>query len=176
MSLSVGPSNTRGGRWGPSACAAHPRCVSRIWPTFIRDGTPSGLRTISTGVPSGRYGMSSSGRQGAGAPLVPWRPVRQIRHVPFRRDARDDALVPVTAGHLVADRQLALHRDVHLDQLDHAGRQLVATPDLLLLLFEELADDFDLALRALLEQPEVALEPRIVALNLQPHHLLIGHR
>ena len=48
------------------------------------------------------------------------RAVRQIRHVLFGEDARDDALVAVAAGHLVADRQLALHRDVDLDQLDDA--------------------------------------------------------
>jgi hypothetical protein len=42
--------------------AAQPRCVSRICPTFMRDGTPSGLSMISTGVPSGRNGMSSSVR------------------------------------------------------------------------------------------------------------------
>ena len=41
---------------------------------FIRLGTPSGLRTMSTGVPSGRYGMSSSGRTLAMTPLLPWRP------------------------------------------------------------------------------------------------------
>ncbi len=41
---------------------------------FMRDGTPSGLSTISTGVPSGRYGMSSSGRILATTPLLPWRP------------------------------------------------------------------------------------------------------
>ena len=32
--------------------AAHPRCVSNTCPTFIREGTPSGLKIISTGVPS----------------------------------------------------------------------------------------------------------------------------
>ncbi len=42
--------------------------------TFIRQGTPSGLSTISTGVPSGRYGMSSSGTMRAITPLLPWRP------------------------------------------------------------------------------------------------------
>ena len=101
------------------------------------------------------------------------RAVRQIRHVLFRQDARDDALVAVAAGHLVADRQLALHRDVDLDQLDDARRQLVAAADLLLLLLEQLADDFDLPLGALLEQPQVALEPRVVALDLQADHLLV---
>src|SRR5271166_5184077 len=40
----------------------------------MRLGTPSGFRTISTGVPSSRYGMSSSGRMRAMTPLLPWRP------------------------------------------------------------------------------------------------------
>ena len=41
---------------------------------FIRLGTPSGLRMMSTGVPSGRKGMSSAGRILAITPLLPWRP------------------------------------------------------------------------------------------------------
>ena len=38
----------------PRCFAAHPRWVSRICPMFIREGTPSGFRTMSTGVPSAR--------------------------------------------------------------------------------------------------------------------------
>ena len=58
-----------------SPCAAtQPRCVSRIWPTFIRLGTPSGLRITSTGVPSSRNGMSSSSTIFEITPLLPWRP------------------------------------------------------------------------------------------------------
>ena len=38
------------------------------------DGTPSGLSTMSTGRPSSRYGMSSSGRMRETTPLLPWRP------------------------------------------------------------------------------------------------------
>ena len=34
--------------------AAQPRCVSSTWPTFMRLGTPIGLRMMSTGVPSAR--------------------------------------------------------------------------------------------------------------------------
>ena len=41
---------------------------------FMRMGTPSGLRMMSTGVPSGRKGMSSCGRILATTPLLPWRP------------------------------------------------------------------------------------------------------
>src|SRR5215208_3675872 len=40
----------------------------------MRDGTPRGFSTISTGLPSGRYGMSSSGRMRAMTPLLPCRP------------------------------------------------------------------------------------------------------
>jgi DNA-directed RNA polymerase subunit beta len=58
----------------PSWLAAHPRWVSSTCPRFIRDGTPIGLRMMSTGVPSGRYGMSSSGRIREMTPLLPWRP------------------------------------------------------------------------------------------------------
>jgi hypothetical protein len=54
--------------------AAQPRCVSSTWPTFMRDGTPSGLSTMSTGVPSARNGMSSTGRIFEMTPLLPWRP------------------------------------------------------------------------------------------------------
>jgi hypothetical protein len=54
--------------------AAHPRWVSSTWPTFIRDGTPSGFSTMSSGVPSSRNGMSSTGRIFEMTPLLPWRP------------------------------------------------------------------------------------------------------
>ena len=40
----------------------------------MRDGTPSGLSTMSTGVPSARNGMSSSGSTRETTPLLPWRP------------------------------------------------------------------------------------------------------
>ena len=44
----------------PSLRAAQPRCVSRIWPTFIREGTPRGFKTISTGVPFWNQGCPRS--------------------------------------------------------------------------------------------------------------------
>ena len=54
------------------------------------------------------------------------RAVFEERHVFFRHDAGDNALVSVTAGHLVADRKLTLGGDVDLDHFQHAGRKLVA--------------------------------------------------
>src|SRR6185437_11098397 len=62
----------------------------------------------------------------------------------FRQDARDDALVAVAAGHLVAHRQLALHRDVHLHHLDDAGREFVALLHLRDLVVGDLAQHVDL--------------------------------
>ena len=41
---------------------------------FIRLGTPSGLSTMSTVVPSAMYGMSSTGTIVETTPLLPWRP------------------------------------------------------------------------------------------------------
>ncbi len=41
---------------------------------FIREGTPIGLRMMSTGVPSGKKGMSSLGAIRAMTPLLPCRP------------------------------------------------------------------------------------------------------
>ena len=40
MSSSAAPSKTGVTAWKPSLAPAQPRCVSRIWPTFIRLGTP----------------------------------------------------------------------------------------------------------------------------------------
>src|SRR6185295_8190979 len=54
--------------------AHHPRWVSRIWPMFMRRGTPWVFRMMSTGVPSGRNGMSSTARILPMTPLLPWRP------------------------------------------------------------------------------------------------------
>src|ERR1043165_6747816 len=90
--------------------------------------------------------------------------VREVRQVLLGHDARDDALVAVAPGHLVADRQLAALGDVDLHQLDHARRQLVAARDL-----------FDLLLELLLAAGERVLsvvhglpEPLV-------HALVLGH-
>jgi hypothetical protein len=64
------------------------------------------------------------------------RAVGHVGHVLDRHDARDDALVAVAAGHLVARLQAALHRQVDLDHLQHARGQFVALRELLALLFE----------------------------------------
>ena len=99
------------------------------------------------------------------------RAVFQMRHVFDRNDLGDDALVAVTAGHLVARLKLALHGDEDLDHLHHARRQFVAAAQLVDLVGEArfeavlgfvvlLAQRFDLALRLVVAQRESAtIEP-----------------
>src|SRR5271157_901017 len=41
---------------------------------FIRPGTPNGFKIKSTGVPSSRKGISSTGTTLETTPLLPWRP------------------------------------------------------------------------------------------------------
>ena len=89
------------------------------------------------------------------------RPVGEERHVLVRQDARDDALVAVTAGHLVARLQLALHRDEHLDHLEHARRQLVAALQLLDAVLVALLEDARGVVILRLDRFEIRL-PRIV--------------
>ena len=67
------------------------------------------------------------------------RAVRQVRHVLLRQDLRDHALVAVAAGHLVADRDLALLGDATPDQAVDARLEVVVE------LAPELADLDDLA-------------------------------
>ena len=88
--------------------------------------------------------------------------VGQIGHIFFGHDARDHALIAVAAGHLVADRKLALHGDVDFDQLDDAGRKLVAFLELFLALVGDLAQDVDLARGHLLDLVDLLDEQRVL--------------
>ncbi len=78
--------------------------------------------------------------------------VRQVRHVLLGQDARNDALVAVAPGHLVAHLQLALHGHEDLDQLDHARRQLVALLQQLDLLLVDPVHDLDVGVGALVDR------------------------
>ncbi len=90
------------------------------------------------------------------------RSIGEVRHVLFRKDARDDALVTVAAGHLVADRELALHGDVDLDHLDDAGRELVALLHLADLLVGDLAENIDLARGHLLDLVDLLVDAGVL--------------
>src|SRR5579864_6066372 len=94
--------------------------------------------------------------------------VRQIRHVFFRNDSRDDTLVAVAAGHFVADRKFALHGDVALHQLDDAGRKLVALAELFLALLGNFPKHVDLARGHLLDLIDFLDEQRVLVGEAQP--------
>ena len=66
--------------------------------------------------------------------------IGQERHVLDGNDLGDDTLVAVTASHLVARLQLALHCDKDLDHLHHARRQVVAATDLFDLVIEPVVE------------------------------------
>src|SRR5258708_1769283 len=72
-------------------------------------------------------------------------PVREVRHIFVRQNAGNHAFVAVTASHLVADAEFALHGDVYLHQLDHAGRQFITLLQFADLLVGDLAQNVNLA-------------------------------
>src|SRR5574340_927844 len=104
------------------------------------------------------------------------RPVGQVRHVLIRQDAGNDALVPVPAGHLIAHRELALHRDVYLHELDHARRQLVALAQLADFFLGNFLQDRDLARRHFLDLVDLLIEPRILVLEAHALQVARFHR
>ena len=71
--------------------------------------------------------------------------VRQERHVAARQNARDDALVSVASGHLVADRQVLLVHEEHAHLLDD-------------LAVAELPEEPAVAVRRVLDGRELDLE------------------
>src|SRR5271157_4488429 len=90
------------------------------------------------------------------------RAVFEVRHVLFRQDARDNALVSVAPGHLVAHAQLAFHGDVNLHQLDHARRKFIALLQLLDFLADDLAQNINLARGHLLDFVDLFVDARVL--------------
>src|SRR6202790_3032226 len=101
--------------------------------------------------------------------------VGHVGHVFLRNDARDDALVTVAAGHFVADGKLALHGDIDFDQLDDAGRQLVALLELFLALLGDLAKDIDLTRSHLLDLFDFLDEQGVFFIQLQALQVTRGN-
>src|SRR5580704_3008835 len=93
--------------------------------------------------------------------------IRHIRHVFLRHDASDNAFVTVASGHLVADGELALHRDIDLDELDDTRRQFVALLQFFLALFGDLAEHVDLARSHFLDLFDLLDEQRILFVEFQ---------
>src|ERR1700733_5960294 len=88
--------------------------------------------------------------------------VGEIRHIFLRKNPGDDTLVTVASGHLVADRELALHRNVDLHHLDDAGSELVALRHLGDLLVGDLAQHVDLARGHLLDLIDLLVDAGIL--------------
>ena len=95
---SVALSNTGVLYLSPNALAAQPKCVSSSCPRFIRDGTPIGFNTMSSGVPSSMCGISSRGNTIATTPLLPCRPAILSPSVIFRECANQTRTIFVTPG------------------------------------------------------------------------------
>ena len=55
----------------PNTLAARLKWISNTCPMFIREGTPNGLSTISSGLPFGKNGISSTGKTLETTPLLP---------------------------------------------------------------------------------------------------------
>src|SRR5208283_4993378 len=103
------------------------------------------------------------------------RAIGKVRHIFLRHDAGDDALVAVTAGHLVADGELALHGDVNLGQLDDARRQFVTLLELFLALLGDLAKNVDLPRGHLLDFFNLFDQERIFFVELQTLEVARGN-
>src|ERR1700688_4123504 len=101
--------------------------------------------------------------------------VGHVGHVFLRNDTRDDALVPVAAGHFVADGKLALHGDIDFDQLDNARRQLVTLLELFLALFGDLAKHIDLTRSHFLDLFDFLDEQRIFFIEFQALQVTRGN-
>ena len=107
---------------------------------FMRLGTPSGLRITSTGVPSSRNGMSSSGTIFEITPLLPWRPASLSPSAILRflaTNTRTRSLTPGGRSSLVVAREgLDVDDDAAL-AVRHLERGVA---DLARLLLEDRAD------------------------------------
>src|SRR5277367_4878872 len=103
------------------------------------------------------------------------RAIRHVRHIFLGNDARDDALVTVASGHLVAHGKLALHGDVALHQLDHAGRQFVALLQLSDAFIGDLAQHIDLARGHFFDLDDLFDEQRVFVVEPQPLEVARGH-
>src|SRR5581483_307130 len=87
--------------------------------------------------------------------------ILEVRHIFIRQNASDYALITVPASHLVSHAQLALHGDIALDQLDHAGRQFIALGQLVFLLVDDLLEHVDLTRGHFFDLIDLFIHPRI---------------
>ena len=143
------------------ASAACRRCAGRC-PCRPSPGGPRapGRRSSATARPAGSARCRTACRRPCRACLRP------------ATIFETDALVAVTAGHLVARLQAALDGQVDLDHLQHAGRQLVALRQLLALLFEGEVEAVARLLERVLDRLELVGEVVFRRADVEPVVLL----
>src|SRR5882724_2543453 len=88
--------------------------------------------------------------------------VCKIRHIFLGQNAGNHAFVAVTACHLVAHAEFALHGHVALHQLDHAGREFIALLQLADFLVGDLAQHVDLARGHLFDFVNLLINARVL--------------
>ena len=129
----------------PSPLAAIPRWVSRICPTFIREGTPKRVEHD-----------------------IHRLPVLVVRHILNRHDDRDNTLVTVPASHLVSRLDAALDRQVNLDDLEYARGQVIAALQLALLVLEPVLQQLVLLFHLALGRGDGLVELSLGQFELEP--------
>ncbi|OPZ81210.1 MAG: hypothetical protein BWY76_03103 [bacterium ADurb.Bin429] len=85
----------------PSAMAMRLMIASRAIPNACRERTPAALKTSSTGVPSGRRGISVSGAIRLMTPLRPWRLLHlspASTGIAYCRRAAQDSLMRIASS------------------------------------------------------------------------------
>ncbi len=131
--IGVRPVSSTSSQWAPSKTGLSTQTAGSVTGRVLRERH----RREALGAPAVAGGVAQvglehlphvhPGRDAEGVEDdVDRRAVGQVGHVLQGEDLRDDALVAVAAGQLVALGDLPLLGDIDPDQLVHAGRELVA--------------------------------------------------
>ena len=96
------------------------------------------------------------------------RAVLHVRHVFDRHDFGNHAFVAVPPGHFVAGLQVSLDRDEHLDDFQHARRQVVAFLDFIFLLGQTLVELLLLRFHLVADALDDAVGFVVAQANLKP--------
>ncbi len=96
------------------------------------------------------------------------RTIGHVGHVFDRNDLRDDTLVSVTPGHLVARLDAPLDGQKHLDHLQHARREIISSRNLATLFLETLIECLTLQTQLLGHAFQAAVRLFVLKSDLEP--------